>query len=87
MVDLIVDAHGRNKTALDLVAERADLLALTGDGIEAAVGVAVAAGLVHAASFAGLLASGGGRQPFAGGDGSASTFGSEASALGVAELS
>lgn len=87
--DLIPDAHGGKKRAFGLVAEGADLLALTSDGIEAAVSVLVAAGLAHAAGFTGRLTDGCRLdiQPLASRDGSACAFRSEASALGVAELS
>lgn len=56
--DLIPDAHGWEESACGFVAEFANLLALTGDGIVTAISVGVAAGLAHAASFASGLASG-----------------------------
>jgi hypothetical protein len=84
--NVIPDADRRQETTFALVAEAAELLALAGDSIEDAVGVSLAASLVHAASFASGLADLRSRQPLASGDGSAGTLRSEAGALGVAEL-
>lgn len=84
--DLIPDAHGWEESACGLVAEFADLLALTGDGIVTAISVGIAAGLAHATSFASGLASRRSSHPFAGGDGCASTLRADASADRVAKL-
>ena len=85
----IPNAHGRNKRTFSLVAERADLLALTSDRIETAISMSIAARLGHATSFASRLTNRSriNIQPLASRNGSASTFRSEASTLGIAELS
>lgn len=60
LADLVVGAHGRKILAVDHVQERASFLALTGDGVELAVSVGIAAVDGVAARFASFAASVGG---------------------------
>jgi hypothetical protein len=87
--DSVPDANGRQEATRRFVAKRAELLALTSDGVEDTVGVRFAASLGHTTSLASRLAlsRSGSSQPFTSSYRSASTRRSETGALGVTELS